>query len=47
LNILERKIDLAHPDLVNEGKGVTTEMLKNRYLGVEEKPHNLRCFSGS
>lgn len=41
LNILERRIDLAHTDLVNEGKRITTEMLKNKYLGIEERPHNL------
>lgn len=38
---LEKQIDQIQTELVTNGKDVTVEAIKNKYLGVEEVPHNL------
>jgi len=41
LNAIEKKVDHAQTDLFKEGKAITAESLKNKYLGIEEEPHTL------
>jgi len=41
LKTVEDKIDQAHIDLIKADQEITTESLKNKYLGIEEDRHNL------
>lgn len=41
LKIIEDKIDQAHTDLFKANQEITTESLRNKYLGIEEEPHTL------
>lgn len=41
LQTLEKRVGVAHTDLVNADIRITAEGLKNKYLGVEEQPKQL------
>jgi hypothetical protein len=41
LKTVEDKIEQAHIDLIKAGEVITTDSLKNKYLGVVEQPHTL------
>jgi site-specific recombinase XerD len=41
LDALEKQVDNAHTVLVTDGKDITAETIKNKYLGIEEKPNYL------
>lgn len=41
LKAVEDKVDQAHIDLIKAGESITTESLKNKYLGFVEKPHTI------
>lgn len=41
LKTIEDKIEQAHIDLVSSGQPFTTDILKNRFMGIDEKPRTL------
>jgi site-specific recombinase XerD len=41
LKTIEDKIEQAHIDLVSSGETFTTDILKNRFMGIDEKPRTL------
>jgi len=41
LDTLDRDIEKAHTDLIKEGAAITAEAIKNKYLGITERPHYL------